>query len=265
MIPYFHFVDLHQKKNNIIITRLLLKHTTGTTGDIYTKMQVELKSETVVLTSENNKYTICLNKENKRVIPRDHDVSGIFIEFPPHLVEVRVIIGNSHVAVFDRDMQTDLSTFPLYLTLSKYMYTELELVYDKEWLLGQEEHTFVDEYVEEEELGDEATIWDGYEYHEGRTVMRRQVPTGKQVRKITKGVSVALPTIVFNIKYRCDENANHVYVDIPVKQKIKLADLDSDYKEKLIQTHDMKVFGQYGIVKNYIRYGGGTAGLKIIF
>ena len=228
-------------------------------------MQIEVKSERTVLTSENNKYTICLNEEYERIIPIEHDVSGIIIEFPPQLLEVCVLFGKSRVAIFDRDMRTDLSTFPLYLTLSQYIYTELELVFDKEWLMGQEEYTYVDEYVEEETLGDEVVIWDGHEYREGRTVMRRQVPTGKQVRTITKGVSVTVPTIVFNVEHRNDSNGVPNYVDVPVKQKLDLVDLDSDYKERLIQQHNMKVMGNYGIVTNYIRYSGGMAGLTMVY
>lgn len=214
------------------------------------------------LTSINNQHSICLNNEKDRLIPRDCNVMGIIIDYPPELDEIRLVIGNSIICTFDRDTMDDLKTFSIYTSLCEYMYCRLEFAYNKEWLLEREEYTYEDEYVENITYGDDEEIFDGYEYRIGKRVFRKDVPTGNKKRVVTKGVTVTLPKIIFNI----ETNGDLTKKEVPVKQKINLSGADDGYKEHLKNKFNMKqIDDDTGIITNMLYYAGGMAGLRYVF
>jgi hypothetical protein len=214
------------------------------------------------LTSINNQHSICLNNDKGWLIPRDCNVMGIIMEYPPELDEIRLVIGNSVICTFDRHMMDDLKTFPIYTSLSEYMYCRLEFAYNKEWLLEREEYTYEDEYVENVWFNDEVEVFDGCEYHVGKRVIRKDVPTGNKKRVVTRGVPVSVPKIVFNI----EANGNLTQKEVPIKQKIILTGLDAGYKEHLKNKFNMKQIDENtGIVTNMLYYAGGMAGLRFVF
>lgn len=215
-------------------------------------------SEQVTLTSINFKHSICLNNEINRIIPEVYNVRGISVDFPPELDSIRVVIGNQTVATFDRDMVDDLKTFPIYLSLCVYMYCRLEFDYNKQWIYDNEEYTYEDEYVEDCWFGDEVEIFDGNEYYIGQKVFREKKPTGNKTRVITKGVTVTVPKIVFDIE---PMDKNLVEIRVPVKQKINLTGADDGYREYLTNKYDMKD----GFVTNTLYYKSGMAGLTNVF
>lgn len=223
--------------------------------------EVHIPSQEVVLTADKPRFRMILNTESTTKIPINYDISGIDFTFPNELKEVRIYIGKQLIAEFDHDTKDQLSNFPLYLSLCRYMYTEFEFVYCETWLAENEQYVFEDEYTEIEEYGDEMEVFDGDEYHYGRAVYRKNVPTGGTVRKIVKGVTVAIPSITFHIV----ENDGTLSRIVPVPQKLKLADLDDEYKQILISKYDMKVYNDYGIVMNKLRYAGNMAGLMYVF
>jgi hypothetical protein len=208
-----------------------------------------LQSEQVVLTSNN---------ETNRLIPQDCDIKGISIDYPFELDKVHVIIGNQIVATFDSNMIDELKTFPIYLSLLKYMYCRIEFEFNKQWLLDNEQYRYEDEYVEECWLGDELEVYDGDEYHVGKQVFRKEKPTGNKRRVITKGVTVTVPKIVFDIE---PMDKNLVKIRVPVKQKINLTGADNTYKDYLTNKYNLKD----GFVTNTLFYNGGMAGLTNVF
>jgi hypothetical protein len=84
-------------------------------------------------------------------------------------------------------------------------------------------------------------------YHE----IKFELIYDKNLFKNQESVSVIFPEI--NIKF------------VPIEQKIKLSDIDEEYKNELIEKYNMKIDGEYGLVKNYVGYAGGMGGLAFHF
>lgn len=223
-------------------------------------------SREVELTSENPIYRISLSGDSRGLIPTRCDVTGVHLMFPDNLKEVRVRIGANVVAVFDREViSEELRTFPIYASLCRYMCISMELVYCANWLAENEEYVYEDEYAVVKEYGESAEIFDGYSCYRGQLVTRRRVPTGDKFRRIVKGVAVNTPPITFDIA----ERTGMVYhAEVPVLEKIKLSELDGEYRDRLVSEFDMKphhVYPEYGIVTNKLRYVGNMAGLQYMF
>lgn len=224
--------------------------------------QIIIPEQTIYLTSEKYRHKIYFNRYDYSIIPLKHDITGISLEFPDILKQVRVYIGNNCIAIFDRDMKDDLAKFPIYLTLATYMYTDIELVYDKKWLEQNEGYAYEDEYIEAIEYGDDIEIYDGYDYQFGKKVIRKKVPSGKQTRTITKSVELRAPQITVGIAY----NESREKKLVSVKQKIDLSTVDGAYMHRLISNHNMRIINDhYGYVNNVIYYTGEIAGLKYSF
>lgn len=184
--------------------------------------EIIVKSQTTCLTAENNKHRTRLNKErDERIIPEGYDISGVnFTNQPAWLVNVNILCMGSIIASFDQNNLPNLASFPIYVSLSPYAYIDIELEFDKNWLEKQEEYEMVDEIIEEVEHSDtEIEVFDGAEYHIGKVVRRKLVPTGRKVRKVIKGVEITIPSMTFKIKKNNKTSIPRI-VEVPVRQKI---------------------------------------------
>jgi hypothetical protein len=217
-----------------------------------------LPSQGVVLTSEKFINTINL----KEVIPAGYNVKGILVDFPENLKGVRLLMGNECVAVFDKSMQGNLSKFMIYTALLHHVYSELELVYDKQWLQTQEEYLEEDDIASVVSYGEIVEIFDGVQYRYGRLVHRRKTLTGIARRVITKGVQVKIPMVRFNIE-KADPELKTALVS--VKQTIRTKDLTDKDIETFIEKYKLEIVGNYGIIMNNIIYADGVARLMYTF
>ena len=219
-------------------------------------MIVTLPEETICLRSQDNVKSICLNLERHRKVPDGYNIHGILVDFPENLDSIQICIGNSVLAVFTSSMKSELAIFPIYLELSRYMYTHIEFVYNKEWLRQNETILSDDEYIEQIEYDDEEQeIFDGHEYHVGRVVSRKQVPTGNKLRGPAK---VTLPKVTM----LCERNDldTDTIVEVPVLEKVK--NMDETYRRYLETNRGLNA-DEYAI--NVIVYRSGMAGLKYVF
>jgi hypothetical protein len=183
--------------------------------------QIVIPPKKVGLTSEKFIYKLALNRENSRIVPFSYDIIGIDIDFPKELNEVRIRIGGSSIITFDSNSKSQLASFPIYLTLSRNMYTFIEFVYDKEWLEKQQEYQFEDEYTEKIEYKEDVEIFDGESYYIGSRVVRKYTPTGNKIRTISKDVDVIIPKFILKVEEKTEINYN-ICVEVPIRQKIDL-------------------------------------------
>lgn len=222
----------------------------------------------LLVTSEKPVYKIDLTCDDKdvQVVPPKHDIVGMLMDFPEYLEEVFILIGNQKVSVFDRQRKVDLENFPIYLTLASYMNTSLQLEFNTEWLKTLETYEMVEEYEEVQDYGEEAEVYDGYEIHFGRIVTRREIPTGRMVKKITGGASITIPKITLKLQQNTHVAKNANRVSIPVRNKINLTRFDKDYIEHLKQNFNLDIKDEKtGYVNNNLLYGGSMAGLQYSF
>lgn len=224
--------------------------------------KVYIKKQNIRLTSNNPSHTITLNSD--LIIPKNNDITNIFLSFPDELKEIFIIIGNQTVAFFDRELETELQSFHIYISLCKYLNVELKLVYYDNFIKEREEFIYEDEYNEIESFGEKQEFFDGNEYCWGRPVLRKKEPTGKKIRKVINGVIVNIPEIMFIIKER-DLNINNEIIETSVYQKISLKNIDNTYMEILKSKHNFKIRNGYGVVNNKLRYMSNLAGLKYSF
>jgi preprotein translocase subunit YajC len=214
--------------------------------------QLTIPAKTVVITNNtyfhppippNNYYFKVHNNVNSITLNdlellKGYDITGIHMEFTDNLKHIVIKFGNSCI-FFDKDMQEYLKTFPIYLTLSKYLNIYISFIYDDDWFDKNIEYEEVKEYEEVDEYSDESvTIWDGDEYHTGKIVLgRRMEETGKMIKKITKGAEVVLPEIRFDIAKIKHKDGT---VRCPVRQKITLKPtMNDEYKNKLVKNHNL--------------------------
>lgn len=241
---------------------------------VYSKMQsLIIPSKTVTIT-DNTYYPIVpkgkmygtYEKENT-INLRDiellkgYDIVGIHVEFPDNLKYIVIIIGQTHL-IYDKHMQEYLKTLPIYLTLCKYFEVYISFIYDDEWFEKNIEFVEFKEYEEEDEYGDEVTIWDGYEYYTGNIVLGKiKKETGKMLRKITRGAEVTLPEIRFdisNVKHKND------YITHPIRQRITI--IDKNYMDRLIKSDNLTMIDENsGYIDNKIVYYHGFGSLYYSF
>lgn len=194
------------------------------------KSQIIVHPETFLLLSEPPKINL------REHIPDEYDITGIHMEFPENLKNIKISFGNNSI-IFDKDMTEYMKTFPFYLTLCKYLNVNMYFIYDNDWIDSNIEYEMVDEYIEEDDLGEEATIWNGYEYYTGELVMgTKKVPTGKKVRNILKGVEIKTPKIIFDIE---KINHNTDSVTQKIRQNIDISVIREDYIENLIKNFNL--------------------------
>ena len=229
---------------------------------------IETSETTATLTSSyHNSYSYKLDL--RAHVPTEYDtITHIYFEYPEHLASITLELGNQWLS-FDKDTIDDLKNLPLYLTAGKYNNFGLCFIYDKSWVESLEEFVYEDEYKEVEEMGDEVTIYDGYDYHTGNIVQTRMVATGNQVKKVTKGVDVVIPTLQLHVK----QTLIDAPFSVPVRQKLDLKKVwknqkfsYEEYKKILKKKHDWKEIDEHtGYVMNEIRYISGLVGLKYTF
>jgi hypothetical protein len=185
-------------------------------------------------------------------------------------------IGGHRIKIDKDDFKKEWKTLPLHLSEAKYSAFTLVLVYDKAWIESQEEYVYEDEYQEIEEIdeGEEYTIFDGYDYRTGAVVYTKTVPTGKQVKKIIKGVDVVIPNLTLKVVKQAPTNQPF---EVPFRYKIDLKKLreDSrnnkkiiyeDYKQRLVENNGLvEIDEDTGYITNKIRYTFGMAGLVYSF
>lgn len=241
--------------------------------------QVIIPSKSVVITDnthtpimvENSKYRYAtcdklntINLNNLELL-EGYDITGIHMEFPDNLKHIVIKFGNNCI-FFDKDMQEYIKTFPIYLTLCKYINIYISFIYHDDWFDQNIEYEEVKEYKEVEEYSEEeVTIWDGDEYHTGKIVLGTKMEeTGKIIRKITKGAEVVLPEIRFDIA-KIEHKAScvrHI-----VRQKIILKDtITGEYKNKLVKNHNMALIDDNtAYIDNEIIYMSNIMSLYYIF
>lgn len=216
-------------------------------------------SKVISLTSKDSSYIIQLKETDL------YDISGIDLQFTELIEKVRIWIAGSLVATFHRSMESELKTFPIYLSLLPYMLVKIELIYNKEWLKEHETAVMEDDYTEEIECTEIVEIFDGYKYHTGRRVIRHQIPNGEKVRTIISPVEVTLPTVIFH----CQSPINHDISKSLIQQvpfEIDLSDYTMDELKRYTEKYQLKkIDSKMGILKNNIWYQGGMAGVKYVF
>lgn len=216
--------------------------------------------------------TIVLRKE----IPNGYDIAGIHIdEFPENLKYIIIEFGGVHSNIkFDSDMIDYMKSFPFYLTLCENFNVNMKFVYDEKWFESNQEYIMEDEYIDVEELGDEVTIFDGNEYHTGQIVNNYKKPTGKKVRKVTKGPDVIIPKVTFDIVLSIKDKS--IAMEQIVKQKLDLRSLrreiGSEEKLNIFINDVLKVKHNFKeidentcYIDNIVRYFKGFVGLAYSF
>lgn len=219
-----------------------------------TNYQIIVPPETHILPSDHPRINL------REIIPDHYDITGIHIDFPHNLKHIVIEIGGINSIVFDKDMTEYMKTFPIYLTLCKYMDVMISFIYDTNWIDSNTEYEILDEYTKQDVLGKEVTIWDGYEYHKGEIVLEsKNIPTGKHIRKVTKSIEVLTPTIIFDIE---EINYNMTSLSQNIIQKIDISNISNDDKKRLIEQFNLNIIGTgIGYIDNKILYRNGMAKL----
>lgn len=206
----------------------------------------------------NNKIAFDL----RQIIPKNHDIIGIHMNFTDNIKTIKIKTVNGSIT-FDKDMKEYMETFHFYLTLCKYINVDLVVEYDKDYIESLIEYEMVDEYIDIEEYGDEVTIFDGYDYHQGKIVKTKTVPTGNQIKNIKRGAFITLPELIFSTQEIEHKNTDLTY---KIKHKIKLQGCDNEYIKKLETQHNLqKINDKWGYVDSYIYYTANIIGFKYHF
>lgn len=229
----------------------------------------------VTLSSQSiSTYWYKINLRNE--IPKEYDIiEGMDFEFPEHLDYMFLEIGGHRIKIDKDDFKKEISTLPLYLSEAKCAEFHLVLVYDKAWIESQEEYVYEDEYKEIEEIDEDehCTVFDGYYYHTGVVVHTNIVPTGKQVKKIIKGVDVVIPNLILKVVKQAPTN---LPFEMPFRYKIDLKKIREDnrvknliyedYKQRLVENYGLvEIDEDTGYITNKLRYISGLAGLMYTF
>jgi hypothetical protein len=165
---------------------------------------VNSKKNDVIVRLDN--YLTHFDDNTKHDDNTKYDIKSIMFtdELPDFIKSIEVCIGGQRIISVDKTdfikdhdiLLTNLCGCGIKLSKCSYMTVCLKFVFDSDYLLIHEEHEMVSEYKEVETYSDEEyEIYDGYEYHIGRRVHRREEPTGNSVHHITKDVEVQLPDI----------------------------------------------------------------------
>jgi hypothetical protein len=187
-------------------------------------------------------HNVRLNNHYERIIPEGFDIVSFSISHAPeHLTKVHVYIGNSRVVSFDRSDITNLLPQGLPSSLVTYQYVDVELEYCKGYIENNESYEMVDEYEEKIEYSDtEEEFYDGCDYFYGQRVHRSQVPTGRQVRKITEPATVLQPELQFTVKQSNLENNTQTTLPIWEKITIDPQTFDEDYVQRLVDKYQLQ-------------------------
>lgn len=246
-------------------------------------------SKTIEIRSLN--FNVCLGLQDERFsrkyddavdIPRKYDIKSLVIVDPHDCLEkIRVLIGKSVIMTFDReDFSKGQNILPmgLYLTKSTCMYSELEFIYNKDYIEEHSEYVWQDEYKEEVITSDtEEEYYDGCDYHYGYRVTRKQVPTGQKIKVVTKGPEVTVPELRFTIQEASFEDYDSV--SIPFWETIRVdPSVDTEYIRKLVTRNKFQTLNGMSIdeaiengkpfngrVENILRYSGGMASKLYVF
>lgn len=223
---------------------------------------IEIPESQVEITTDS--HTMCRHNINLRtVVNKNYDViTGMEFEIPENITRVGLELMNQRV-FFDIDMVDDLKKLPLYLSSCEYAEVRLFFEYDKSWVESNQEYIYVNEYKEVEELGEEVTIFDGYEYHTGKIVNRDIVATGNKIKKITKGVMVTIPKVILNVT---KQTPRPPPFSVPIRQKINITNLSESGRQNLKNNLGLiEIDEKTGYITNEIRYISGLIGLWYTF
>lgn len=127
--------------------------------------------------------------------------------------------------------------------------------FDKKYLVANESYELVDEMCEEKEHQDtEVEIFDGYVYHIGKQVVRRQVKTGRTTKKIVQGADVVIPEIKFQTRMAQSSKDESLY--LPVWQYYKIfPKFDKQYLKRYADTHALTPLDEKKSVDELIAIG----------
>lgn len=242
---------------------------------------IVVPQEQVNVVSCSPSHSIKLNDE----VPRGFDITKLIVEdCPEYLAKVHLHIGGNHAMTFDKeDIVNKHNLFPkgFPLSLCMCMDVDVRFEYEAEYVDANVTTELVDEYVEEVEYSDtEEEYYDGYDYCFGHRVHRKQLPTGRQVKRVCEGAPVVIPQLTIDI-VETDKEQNTSFV-LPVWESITIdpsnLNFDKMYIQRLIERYKlhscdgsdvMECYKNGKVVmcklENYIRFCDGMASKTHVF
>lgn len=193
---------------------------------------------TEYLVDSNSNFGPCITlyDDTPQQLLRSDDIISFSVQNPSNFLKsIHFIIGGSRIASFDREDFIDgKNLFPQGLPISKSYFhiTKVEFEYNHDYITDNEESIMIDEFILEPELSDEEEMFfDGDGYISGRRVTSyKNVPTGRQVKKILKPATVEIPEVHIEVGQVGQSNIP-VWESIHIDQK----SIDEDYLNRLIE------------------------------
>lgn len=185
------------------------------------------------------------DREDLRIIPRGCDIDAVRIaEWPDDLAYVHLYIGGSWVARVEKGQ--DLPK--IYTSLLTYVHADLGFEFDDQgWT--EAEFTGTKEVLGEDDI----EIFDGQQYHTGKSVTYETVPYMGTERTVT------IPEVTFELS-RNYNDTTVTDVKVPVRQFV--TDIDRKTRPYYDLSHDLTLVSETtGYVTNYIRYKDGFGSL----